>query len=166
MKNILLFLAIFAVCSACKTKKKVVAAQQSLADTVYVENPKTGEIEMMITTKNMLPEGDWILQTIEGNSDDEMSRVSMQINANEKRVSGNDACNQYSGKLTTLNDRQIEFGPMASTKRACMVPAKYAKQFYQTLEKVTTYTTTGKYLLFKDAENKNLMQFVKKETNE
>jgi heat shock protein HslJ len=163
MKNTLLVLAIFAACSACKTKKKAVAAQQSIADTMYVENPKTGELSMIITTKNYSIDGDWLLQNIGGASNEEMARLSMTINAKQSQVSGNDACNQYSGKITKYNQSNIEFGPMASTKRACMVPARYAKPFYNTLPVVKSYKVTAKYLFLQDEKGKTIITFQRKE---
>ena len=133
-----------------------------MADTVYVENPETGELTMIITQKNSSPDGDWVLQSLGSKSDAEMARVSMQVNTKDKKISGNDACNQYSGKITVFNNKQIEFGPMASTKRACMVPAKYAQQFYSTLKNAKSYTSTSKLLVLKNKGGSNIMTLRKK----
>ena len=148
---------------SCKTKKNVTQNNNAVADTVYVENPETGELTMIITTKNANPSGDWVLQSIGSKSDPEMSRVSMHIDTKDKKVSGNDACNQYNGQLKLLSTKQIEFGPMVSTKRACIVPARHAQEFYNTLEKIKSYTSTSELLILKNEKGSNLMTLRKKQ---
>lgn len=165
MKNALILFAFVPFIFSCKAKKGVAQNNvQKTHDTVYVENPETGELTMIITTLNENPSGSWTLQNINGNSDEEVSRISMDLSltSKENTISGNDACNQYSGILEKYNDYEMEFGPIASTKRACMIPAKFAQEYYRTLEKVRTYTNTGDHLIFKNAEGIKVMQFVKK----
>jgi len=43
----------------------------------------------------------------------------IEINLTENRVSGNDGCNNFNGKVKTANGKII-FGPLASTMKACM----------------------------------------------
>lgn len=167
MKNCLILLFVLPFIFSCKSKKGLAQTDKTLSDTVYIENPETGEVLMTVTTKNKMPNGNWVLQTINGSSDEEVSRVTMNIRINLKgnRVSGNDGCNQYSGELTKVDEKNIAFGPMAATKRACMVPAKYANQFYNTLPKVKTYLNTDTHLILKNEKGDKVMQFVKKEEN-
>lgn len=164
MKYHLILATLLLTVFSCKSKKNIVQHDSAIADTSYVENPKTGELNMIITTKNEDPAGSWILQSIGANSDGELARISMQLQTRtkEKKVSGNDACNQYNGALAVFDTRRIEFGPIASTKRACMIPAKYATPFYNAMRKVKTYTATTEQLIFKDSEGKKLLQFIKK----
>ena len=165
MKYQLIFAALLLTVFSCKSKKSIVQSNNTVADTMYVENSETGEISMIITTKSESPDGSWKLQSIGPDSDDEMSRISMKISTNEKNetVSGNDACNQYNGSITVFDAQKIEFSPLASTKRACMIPAKYAKQFYNAMQNVKTFYATGNQLKLIDGNGKKLLQFIKTE---
>lgn len=59
----------------------------------------------------------------------------------EKRVSGNNSCNSFSGKLVA-DDTSINFNePMVTTKMAC--PGEGEAIFFEILKKVNKYTVTG-----------------------
>ncbi|MBE8722352.1 META domain-containing protein [Sphingobacterium pedocola] len=61
------------------------------------------------------------------------------------KVSGNSSCNSYSGAVT-LDGNAIKFGPLASTKMAC--PGNGESTFFQTLDKVNTYSINENTLTF------------------
>lgn len=133
-------------------------------DTAYVEDPLTGELHMFVMTR-MLPSGNWKLNFFENEQDEEMERLTMEfdISGSEKSISGNDGCNAYGAKITKLTIYEIAFGPARSTKRACLLPAKYAEPFYKLLGEITQYDCTGKILNLKDAKGYTRMQFKKAE---
>lgn len=161
MKYTLIILAVLSISFSCKTKKQLTTAQHPISDTMYIEDPITGDLTMTVSERPETPDGNWVLNKVNNKFDKEMVRVSMKINTKDKRVSGNDACNQYSGQITRLDKNKIEFGPMASTKRACMVPAKYAQALYKNLDMVTNYSFTSFGLSLKDANGKVLLSFSK-----
>lgn len=167
MKYSIVLLALLPFIFSCKTKSAVVQKDSAVktADTSYVENPETGELTMYISTKNETPSGTWILQNINSNGGPELARISMELDFNSKsnKVSGNDGCNQYSGTFETGISNDIEFGPLAATKRACIIPADYAEEFYSTIQRVASYIHTGNNLILKNEKGMKIMQFVKKD---
>lgn len=170
MKYYIILLAIFSVSLSCKTKKPIVQAKtivnavtEAKNDTIYIENPETGEVTMQIASSNQNINGNWTLQSINGVVHPEMSRVTMMLNIseNEKTISGNDACNQYSGTVKVLDEKNIEFSPMVSTKRACMIPAKFAQEYYNALSQIRTYSTTADYLILRNIDGAPSLQFLR-----
>ncbi len=133
-------------------------------DTAYVEDPLTGELHMIVMTRT-LPSGNWKLYRFENEQDEEMERLTMQfdISGSEKSISGNDGCNAYGANITKLTIYEIAFSPARSTKRACLLPAKYAEPFYKLLGEITQYDCTGKIINLKDAKGYTRMQFKKAE---
>lgn len=63
------------------------------------------------------------------------------------RVSGNAGCNNFMGEYSAL-DGQLTFGPLASTRRACIDPALNAQEqtFLKDLSEVTGYEVSGSML--------------------
>ncbi len=165
MKHYLIFAILFSVCFSCKTKKQATQKNNATTETFYIENKETGKQMKMTIAENASPEGDWILKNIDGTSNEEVSRISMTIGFDEKdkKVSGNDGCNNYFGQLASFDKKNITFGALGATKRACIVPARYAQPFYNAMGNVKTYYATSEYLVFKDADGKQLLQFLKKE---
>ena len=161
---LILLIGLTSLIFSCKAKKGITNDTATIADTVYVENPETGEITMVITNKNASAKGFWILQSIDGEHDDEMRRVNLQIGTkkSEKTYGGNDGCNSYTGQIKIHDNEQIEFGPAASTKRACFVPAKHAKALYEKLPQIKKYRVSTNHLFLYDADGKTSMRFVKK----
>jgi heat shock protein HslJ len=133
-------------------------------DTAYVEDPLTGELHIIVMTRT-LPSGNWKLYRFENEQDEEMERLTMQfdISGSEKSISGNDGCNAYGANITKLTIYEIAFSPARSTKRACLLPAKYAEPFYKLLGEITQYDCTGKIINLKDAKGYTRMQFKKAE---
>ena len=63
----------------------------------------------------------------------------------EKRVSGSTGCNQINGGYT-LEGERLEFGPLATTLRACPDEADIERAFLDALESVTRYELYGERL--------------------
>ena len=49
----------------------------------------------------------------------EGNRVQLEIYVKEMRFLGYGGCNNYSGKVTTLSDSELVFGPAMSTRKFC-----------------------------------------------
>lgn len=112
-------------------------------------------------------EGTWELSYISG------SRIAFEglypnkkpiitFDLKENRVSGNNSCNNYSGKLA-VDGNKISFkAPMATTKMMCM-DAKGETVYMAILQKIDSYTISedGKTLNF-IMGNVPMMRFEKK----
>jgi heat shock protein HslJ len=112
-------------------------------------------------------EGTWELNYISG------SRIAfgglypnkkpiITFDLKESRVSGNNSCNSYNGKLA-VDGNKISFkAPMATTKMMCM-DAKGETVYMMTLQKIDSYTVSegGKTLNFSMGDVP-MMRFEKK----
>lgn len=74
--------------------------------------------------------------------------LTLQFAADGQTVSGYGGCNQFSGPYTQ-NGALLQFGPLASTRRACEDPALNTQEtaYFQALESTTRYSTEGGQLL-------------------
>lgn len=91
-------------------------------------------------------------------------KPTIYFDLNENRVSGNNSCNSFNGKLV-LTGNKIDFTqPMAVTKMMCMDGEGQGEQvFMNTLQKITSYSITdgGKTLNFISGDIA-MMRFTKK----
>ena len=74
--------------------------------------------------------------------------LTLHFAADEPRVSGYGGCNQFSGPYAQ-NGASLRFGPLASTRRACVDPALNTREtaYFQALESTTRYSIEGRQLL-------------------
>jgi len=90
-------------------------------------------------------------------------KPTINFDTKENRVSGNNSCNSYTGKLI-ITDNKIDFTqPMAVTKMMCL--DNQGEQVYMTtLQKITSFDVTddGKTLNFISGDIA-MMRFTKKE---
>lgn len=90
-------------------------------------------------------------------------KPTIVFDSKENRVSGNNSCNSYTGKLS-VNANLIDFTqPMAVTKMMCMDGAQGEQVYMTTLQKITSYDITdeGKTLNFISGDIA-MMRFTKK----
>ncbi|TJZ60764.1 META domain-containing protein [Sphingobacterium olei] len=104
----------------------------------------------LIETKNASLDGTWELDYISGariafDGLYPKKKPTITFDTSTNKVSGNSSCNNYSGAVT-LDGNSIKFGPLASTKMAC--PGNGESTFFQTLDKVNTYSVDGNTLTF------------------
>jgi heat shock protein HslJ len=68
--------------------------------------------------------------------------------AGEPRASGNGGCNQFNGSYVQ-NGASLRFGPLASTRRACVDEAGNRQEtaYLQALESTTRFSATAELLL-------------------
>jgi len=163
MKYFLAFVFIGSICISCKSKKGLVSKNSPVMDTFYVKKVGINEIEMFVQEENFSVDGSWILQTIYKKNKEGMERVSLNLNAENKKFEGNDACNSYFGALTTLDKKKISFGTVSATERSCIVPALHAQPLYNALKKVRSYQCSKNYLLLLNENGDQLLQFEKRE---
>lgn len=104
----------------------------------------------LIETQNASLDGTWELDYMSGTriAFDGLypnKKPTITFDTSNNKVSGNSSCNNYSGNMT-LDGNVIKFGPLASTKMAC--PGNGESSFFQTLDKVNTYSVQENTLTF------------------
>ncbi|KEF32643.1 hypothetical protein D777_01277 [Marinobacter nitratireducens] len=90
----------------------------------------------------------------------ERQRPRMEINLQEMKVSGFNGCNNYLGPIEDVGFGDIEFGPVAVTRRFCtdmVVPDRFNKN----LSSVESYSLQELKLTFYDGEGNELFSFQK-----
>ena len=90
-------------------------------------------------------------------------KPTIKLDTKENKVSGNNSCNSYTGKLV-VDGNKIDFTqPMAMTKMMCLDGQQGEKTYMATLQKITSYEITddGKTLNFKSGDIA-MMRFIKK----
>lgn len=89
---------------------------------------------------------------------DEMPRLELNLNTME--VFGNNGCNPFNGKITSVSETDIAFGGMAMTRKTCqdmILPGK----FDGALQKTVGYKFEDLHLTFFDKDGKELVVFLK-----
>ncbi len=90
-------------------------------------------------------------------------KPTVNFDLKENRVSGNNSCNSYTGKLN-IDGNKINFsGPMAVTKMMCVDGMQGETTYMETLQKVDSYSISenGKVLIFMMGDTM-MMRFDKK----
>ena len=86
--------------------------------------------------------------------------VSITADFTESQVSGNAACNNYSGPYTATSSGALTFGALATTLKACEPAVSAAEQAYLgALGKVKTYAITGDVLTLSGEGGTALLQY-------
>lgn len=144
IKNILtlLFLGVVLIsCNASKTQKESAVNQlEGTWELNYITGPR-------IAFEGLYPN----------------KKPTINFDLAENRVSGNNSCNSFTGKLI-LTDNKIDFTQgMAVTKMMCMNGQQGEQVFMSTLPKITSYdiTADGKTLNFISGDIA-MMRFTKK----
>ena len=85
----------------------------------------------------------WVLEDLAGASVVERGRATLEFDE-AGRASGKGSCNRYSGSVTLSGDR-ISFGPLLSTKMACVEEALTAQEgrFLEALGAAERYVVDG-----------------------
>lgn len=105
----------------------------------------------------------WSLEKIEGEDfvfteQNGLREVpQLEIIVFDKTFSGNDGCNRIQGKIAKLNDREVQFGEIASTKMACQ-NTQIPDQFTQAIRATKKYNVKAGRLFLYDQDNKELLR--------
>lgn len=84
----------------------------------------------------------------------------LEINLTEMQIHGNDSCNSYFGEIEELTDTKIVFGKMGATMKLCP-DMEIAQQYNEAMTKVNSYKIKGLHLIFYDADDNELIAFIK-----
>lgn len=115
-----------------------------------------------ITDNRALLNGEWILARINGNVINRMVALpTINFDLTKQNVSGNDGCNTYTGSFSKLTQNELDFSPLASTKKAC-INKNIASEYYKTLEEVTSYKVEQTKLILLNKNGEEVLVFMKK----
>jgi heat shock protein HslJ len=84
----------------------------------------------------------------------------LEIHMNDRKIYGNDGCNDIFGGITIHEPNSISFGNIGTTKKLCpdmILP----NAFIKTLGQVTAYKRAGLELFFYDNDANEIMEFQK-----
>ena len=110
--------------------------------------------------------GEWKL--VEARQNGRKVYLGRQIKTNVifgegNRMSGNAGCNRYSTTYTLRGRNRISFEPIIATKMAC-ADNNFMKQestFFSIMETVVRHRVREDYLIFSDAEERNVLRFAR-----
>lgn len=106
----------------------------------------------------------WLLESINGTAIKKAGEGNktpqIEIYVDKKQIVGNDGCNQISGSLKAIDEKNIIFGMMMGTKMMCPIMEE-TDLFNKTLPLVKTYKIEKLKLYFFDATGNELLQFKK-----
>ncbi|MFT4973256.1 MAG: heat shock protein HslJ [Paraglaciecola sp.] len=98
----------------------------------------------------------WAVQSILGTpfkittESPRVKRPMLEVHIADKKILGNDGCNQFFGKLERLTDTKIQFGAVGGTKMACP-DMESSNNFNDALGQVARYKISDlKLYLFKE----------------
>ncbi|MFD2203031.1 DUF4377 domain-containing protein [Shivajiella indica] len=87
--------------------------------------------------------------------------LTFEINAGERKFYGYSGCNTFRGTIASITDKEIKFGPLASTRMACgEEEMKLETKIMQDLEKVSQYHLEGNYLSLMDSDKNVLIKLL------
>lgn len=105
--------------------------------------------------------GSWTLAQLNDHPLNRMVAVpTMTIDLSQKQISGNGGCNNFTGKIQNLTASNIDLGPVASTKKACL-NKNVESEFNQALNRVNTFQIQGNNLTFYDEKGDEILSFLK-----
>ncbi len=108
--------------------------------------------------KSQLKGTSWLVEDIQGKGVIDYAQTTV-VFGHEGRVSGNTACNRYSGPVTIMGN-ELKFGALISTRRACP-PAvmDQERKFLAAMEGVRSFVLDEKGLLhLRDANGNELLR--------
>ncbi len=102
-----------------------------------------------------LESGNFSVLSIEGKNVAD-KHLSLRLNVEEHRISGNTGCNNYGAEFTLEND-SIDFDYARATKAYCEGKMELEGLYLKTLQNVKTYVYTGTDLILQNAAGGSLI---------
>jgi heat shock protein HslJ len=101
----------------------------------------------------------WRLTELDGNRVVPSVEATLEL-SKEGKASGQGSCNRFSGTVAISGDR-IEFGPLASTKMACVDAAATAQEtkYLDALQKAERFELDGSTLLIYSTASEKPLRF-------
>ncbi len=106
----------------------------------------------------------WVVKTINDTPVKELGnqpQITLELQLNEKKIFGNDSCNEFFGAIEQVDDNNLQFGLLGRTKKMCP-DMTLANLFYDTMQEVAGYRIEklSLYLLNNNEEQIMLLQKV------
>jgi len=99
----------------------------------------------------------WVAETVDGTSvQGNVNAPRLEVHAKQMEVMGTDGCNNFTGKIKKLTNKELVFEPLALTKKACP-DMTIPDQFNDALAQVRNYKITGLNLLLLNDLDKVIM---------
>ncbi|MFT5915082.1 MAG: heat shock protein HslJ [Flammeovirgaceae bacterium] len=104
----------------------------------------------------------WALEAIDAEEVDRSvgNLPDLEINLTENRVMGSDGCNRFVGKLEMADGKNVKFGNLAGTRKACKDMAR-PNSFNQAMMKVASYKVENLKLHLYNKSKKEVLRFRK-----
>jgi len=105
----------------------------------------------------------WELESIRGEAlvlHSRLKRPQIEINIKTNRISGNDGCNNFTGRITAVDSKKITFGTLAGTRKAC-IDMEISDRFSKNISKACTYSVKKSKLHLFDDQGTELLVFRK-----
>lgn len=132
-------------------------------DTFSIKYTMIREIEK-ITDNRVGLNGKWTLVEYDGSQiDKNLIAPEMLLNVKQLKVNGTGGCNSYLGEISKLNTSRLQFGEIATTRRACLTD-NMEQDFLDALNNVVSYKLGRDQLRLYDKESNNILTLIK--TNE
>ncbi len=112
-------------------------------------------------TKHALS-GPWILVRLNENPVNRKDQLpTLEMNIADQRIFGSDGCNNYTAPLLNATEKQIKFGVMMASEKACR-DMTLSEGYNAAMQKVESYKIAGNMLTLFDATGKELLAFMKR----
>lgn len=109
-------------------------------------------------------DGSWTVSRLNGAPLNKMVSIpTMVVELGNKRISGNTGCNNYSVGLKNINNKAIDIGVPAMTRKAC-INENVETQFADAFGKVTSYEVDDASITFFDKDGNEVLAFMKNNT--
>ncbi|MCB9034237.1 MAG: META domain-containing protein [Chitinophagales bacterium] len=95
-----------------------------------------------------------------GKLDKSVAIPSLEINLSTMKIMGSDGCNNYSGNIESIDDKNIALGNTVSTLKAC-IGKNVADKYNSALSKIASYKLDGLILQFFDSNGNEVLAFLK-----
>ena len=141
-----------------RTEKENVPANASKYNYELIEVVESKEMVTSSTKLNDI----WALNTLMGTSYQEYEgeRPTFKYSKADSRVGGTTGCNNYFGDVKSVSNSTIEFGQLASTKKACA--GNHAEQeFLNMMNEVSSYKIANMELSFYNEQGDKIAEFQK-----
>ncbi|MBD0833050.1 DUF4377 domain-containing protein [Aestuariibaculum sediminum] len=103
----------------------------------------------------------WSVTTIKGEPVTNAPKTpSIEIDISKMQISGNDGCNNFTGKIKNLTARNITLGPLASTRKMCP-DMTVSMQFNKALNESVSYKQEELKLTFLNANGEETLSLKK-----
>ncbi|WP_197038273.1 META domain-containing protein [Billgrantia saliphila] len=89
---------------------------------------------------------------------DNQREAHFVLHAEENRLAGSTGCNRLAGSYRLEND-SLRFGPLVTTRMACLEGAETEQVFLGALEAATTWQIEGQALTLEDADGETVAHF-------